>query len=416
MGKKEAGGQAEVNIGTAGHVDHGKTTLIQALTGSWASKHSEELRRGITIKVGYADAAIYKCPKCPSLGRYTVKETCLKCGGPAELQRMVSFVDCPGHEVLMTTMLSGAAIMDGALLVIAADEKVPQPQTREHLAALGVIGIEKIIVVQNKIELVPKDQVLENHKQILKFIEGTIAEDAPVIPISALHGANIDVLLEMIETRIPTPKRDPSKPPRMYLVRSFDVNKPGTPAEKIVGGVLGGSLQQGVLRVGDELEIRPGIRSESKGKTEYEPLFSEVVTLHAGGRRVEDATCGGLIGIETTLDPSLTKADGLVGNAVGRPGTLPSVAEYLELETHLFEHAIGTKEMARVDKIKPRETLVLNGGTAVTVGAVAGTRGDISEFSLRRPICVDQSDRVAISRRIEDRWRLIGYGVVKGVQ
>lgn len=416
MGKSKANRQAEINVGTAGHVDHGKTTLIQALTGSWAAKHSEELRRGITIKVGYADTAIYKCPKCPPPECYTVEEKCVKCGGTARLQRMISFVDCPGHEVLMTTMLSGAAIMDCAILVIAADEKVPQPQTREHLAALGVTGVEKIIVVQNKIELIPEDQVFKNYKEILGFLEGTIAEGAPVIPISALHKTNIDVLLETIERRVPTPERDLLQPPRMYVVRSFDVNRPGIQAEEILGGVLGGSLQQGVLRDGDEIEIRPGIRTESKGRIEYEPLFSEVVTLHAGGRRVKEATCGGLVGIGTKLDPSLTRADSLVGNAVGRPETLPAVAKHLELETFLFKHAIGTREMAKVEKIKTKESLVLNGGTAVTVGTVGRTKKDTFEVDLRRPICIDQSDRVAISRRIEDRWRLIGYGVVKGIQ
>ncbi len=416
MGKKTPSRQAEINIGTAGHVDHGKTTLIQALTGSWAAKHSEELRRGITIKVGYADTVIYKCPKCPPPECYTVEEECPKCAEPAEPQRMISFVDCPGHEVLMTTMLSGAAIMDGAILVIAADEKVPQPQTREHLAALGVIGVEKIIVIQNKIELIPKDQVLKNYEEILKFLEGTIAEAAPIIPTSALHKTNIDVLLEAIEKKMPTPKRDLSKPPRMYVVRSFDVNKPGIQADKILGGVLGGSLQQGVLKDGDEVEIRPGIRSESKGRTEYEPLFSEVVTLYAGGQRVKKATCGGLVGIGTKLDPSLTKADGLVGNAVGRPGTLPTVAKRLELETHLFKQAIGTREMRKVEKIKTKESLVLNGGTAVTVGIVGRTKKDMCEVDLRRPICIDQTDRVAISRKIEDRWRLIGYGIVSEIQ
>ncbi len=413
MGKKETSRQAEINIGTAGHVDHGKTTLIQALTGSWAARHSEELRRGITIKVGYADTPIYKCDNCPPPECYTVKEKCPKCGGPAKLQRIVSFVDCPGHEVLMTTMLSGAAIMDGAILVIAADEEVPQPQTREHLAALGVIGVERVILVQNKIELVSREDVLENYKQILNFVEGTIAEDAPIVPISALHESNIDVLLETIERQMPTPKRDLSKPARMHVVRSFDVNKPGTPAEKILGGVLGGSLEQGVLEEGDELEIKPGLRVERRGRTRFDALLTEVVTLHAGGRRVKKASCGGLVGVGTKLDPSLTKADGLVGNAVGVPGTLPPLAEQFQLETHLFEQAIGTREMARVENIKMKETLVLNGGTAVTVGTVVGTKGDTAEFDLRRPICIDQSDRVAISRRIEDRWRLIGYGIVK---
>ena len=118
--------QPEVNIGTIGHVDHGKTTLVQALTGTWASRHSEELKRGITIKLGYANMPIYKCPKCPSPKSYTIKPYCEACNSEAEFVRAVSFVDAPGHEALMATMLSGAAIMDGAILVIAADEFCPR--------------------------------------------------------------------------------------------------------------------------------------------------------------------------------------------------------------------------------------------------------------------------------------------------
>ena len=145
--------QPEVNIGTIGHVDHGKTTLVQALTGVWASRHSEELKRGITIKLGYADMPIYKCPKCEPPKNYTIKPYC-DCNSEAQFVRAISFVDAPGHEALMATMLSGAAIMDGAILVIAADEPCPQPQTREHLAAAEVSGIKNLIIVQNKIDIV----------------------------------------------------------------------------------------------------------------------------------------------------------------------------------------------------------------------------------------------------------------------
>ena len=234
--------QPEVNIGTAGHVDHGKTTLIKALTGVWASKHSEEIRRGITIKLGYADCAFFYCPKCPPPTGYTTQPTCPNCGGKATFLRAVSFVDCPGHEVLMTTMLSGAAVMDGALFIIAADEPVPKPQTREHMAALEIVGIKNIVVVQNKIDLVDRDKAIENYNQIRKFLNGTIAEKTPIIPVSSQQMANIDLLIEAIEKHIPTPKRDPSKPPYMSVVRSFDTNKPGAAVEDLVGGVLGGTV------------------------------------------------------------------------------------------------------------------------------------------------------------------------------
>src|SRR5580658_11227715 len=108
--------QPECNIGTSGHVDHGKTSLVSAITGVWASAHSEELKRGITIKVGYADAAFYKCPVTPPPEAYSTSPICPVCGNETQLLRAVSFVDSPGHESLMTNMLAGAAVMDGAIL------------------------------------------------------------------------------------------------------------------------------------------------------------------------------------------------------------------------------------------------------------------------------------------------------------
>lgn len=405
--------QPEVNIGTAGHVDHGKTTLVQALSGVWASRHSEELRRGITIRIGYADTAFRKCPKCSVPQCYTTKEICPHDRSKTEFLRAVSFVDCPGHEILMTTMLSGAAVMDGALLVIAANEPVPQPQTREHLAALQIIGVKNIVIVQNKIDVVSREAAVENYKQILNFVKGTVAEKAPIIPVSAQHGANLDVLIEALEKHIPTPKRDLTKPPRMYVVRSFDVNKPGTPGEEIKGGVIGGTIAQGVFKVNDEIDIRPGIKMETSGKTLYQPLTTKIVSLYAGGQSVREARSGGLIGIGTELDPSLTKADGLVGNMIGRPETLPQTLDHPTLEAHLFEQAIGTPELVKVEKLKVNENLVLNVGTAVTVGIISTIKGDLIEVTLKRPICADVGSRIAMSRRIADRWRLIGYGIIK---
>ncbi len=404
--------QPEVNIGTAGHVDHGKTTLIEALTGVWAAKHSEELRRGITIRIGYADTAFYKCPKCPPPQCYSNNDKCPLCGSKGEFLRAVSFVDCPGHEVLMTTMLSGAAVMDGAVLVIAANENVPQPQTREHLAALQIIGIKNIVIAQNKVDLIPRDKVFENYTQISNFVKGTVAEDAPIIPISAQRNINLDALIEAFEKYIPTPKRDPAKPPRMFVVRSFDINKPGILADDIVGGIIGGTILQGAFKVGDAIEIRPGLRIEKSGKVTYEPIKTEVTSLHVGERSVEEARCGGLVGVGTKLDPSLTKADGLVGNVVGKVGELPPILDRLRLDVHLFEQAIGTPELVKVDRIKINEPVVLNVGTSVTVGAVQLVKSDIIEAGLKRPICADTGSRVAISRRIANRWRLIGYGTV----
>jgi translation initiation factor 2 subunit 3 len=314
----------------------------------------------------------------------------------------------------MVTMLSGAAVMDGALFVIAANVKCPQPQDREHLVAAEMVGIKNLVIVQNKIDIVSREKAIENLREIEEFVKGSIAEKAPIIPVSAQHGLNIDALIEAVERVIPTPKRDVNAPGRMHVLRSFDVNKPGTEAERLVGGVIGGAIVQGVLRVGDEIEIRPGIRVETGGKVRYEPLTATIRSLYAGGRQVNEAKCGGLVGVGTSLDPSLTKSDGLVGNVVGKPGTLPNVLDKLTLETRLFERAVGTEEMVIVEKIKMNEPLVINIGTSVTSGVVTSVRGEIVEATLKRPVCTEPGARAAISRRIGDSWRLIGFGTVKG--
>ncbi len=395
--------QSEINIGMIGHVDHGKTTLTKALSGIWTDTHSEELRRGITIRLGYADTTFRQCPKCPPPECYTTQNTC-SCGAATKVLRRVSFVDAPGHETLMATMLSGAAIMDGAVLVIAANEHCPQPQTKEHLMGLEICGIENVVIVQNKIELIPKEEVMKNYKQIKAFTKGTFAENAPIIPVSAMHSVNVDLLIQAIERNIPTPPRDLNKPPRMYIARSFDVNRPGISPEELVGGVIGGSLLCGKLNLNDKIEIKPGILKEV--------LEADVYSLHAGTTNLEAATPGGLIAIGTRLDPSLTKSDSLSGSVVGAPGMLPPMWKQLRLEVHLLERAIGTKEEVEITEVKRDELLMLNVGTSKTVGTVTKPGNEI-EISLKLPICAETGERAAISRRIGARWRLIGYGIIK---
>ena len=404
--------QPEVNIGTIGHVDHGKTTLVQAITGQWASKHSEELKRGITIKLGYADFAIYKCPDCEEPKCFCSSPECAGCGKKAEFQRAISFVDAPGHEILMATMLSGAAVMDGAILVIAANEKCPQPQTREHLAAIDTLGLKNLIIVQNKIDLVKREDAVKSYNDIVKFVEGTVAEEAPIIPVSAQHQLNIDMLLQAIQEYLPTPKRDPKKPGRMHIVRSFDVNNPGTFIEDLSGGVLGGSIYQGSFKVGDEVEIKPGLPTRDKNKLKMKELVTEITSLHIGGTTVEEAIPGGLVGVGTLLDPSISKSDGLVGSLLGKPGTLPEVRDELSMKVKLFGSVVGSKDQEKVASIAKGEKLLLNVGTAKTMADVTAVKKDYLEAKLTIPICGEETDRVALSRRVDGRWRLIGAGVL----
>jgi translation initiation factor 2 subunit 3 len=400
----------EISIGLVGHVDHGKTTLTQALSGKWTDVHSEELKRGITIRLGYADAVFYKCPKCKDSEAYQSNAKCPKCKTECVPLRKVSFIDAPGHETLMATMLSGAAIIDAALLLVSANESCPQPQTREHLMALEIIGVKNIIIVQNKIDLVEKEDLIKNHQEIKEFLKGTIAENAPIIPISAQHNANIDVLIETIQEQFKTPERDQNKDPLFYIARSFDVNKPGTLIKNVSGGVLGGAMAVGVLKQGEPIEIRPGLRKEKEGKTMWEPIKTEIVGMITGEVNVNEITPGGSAAVLTKLDPALVKSDSLVGNVIGLPEHMPDVYEKLKFKPKLLERVVGAKDDLVVDPIKKGETLMLNVNATATVGVVVDLSKEGIETNLKKPVCALKGDKITISRMVGARWRLIGYG------
>jgi translation initiation factor 2 subunit 3 len=405
--------QPEVNIGLIGHVDHGKTTLTERLTGRWTDIHSEEIKRGITIRLGYADAIFYKCTKCKGHEAYGRKEKCDKDGSECTPLRKVSFVDAPGHETLMATMMSGATIMDGALLLVAANEECPQPQTQEHLVALQIAGIKKVIVVQNKIDLVTEEQAKKNYKQIREFLAKTDYKDIPIIPISAAHNINIDVLIEAIEKYITTPERDSTKDPFMLVARSFDINRPGADPNKMVGGVLGGSLLQGVFKKGDEIEIRPGQKIDREGKITYKPIVTKINSLKTGGTDVNEVKPGGSIGVLTSLDPSIVASDKMTGSVVGKTGKMPPTLMELELDVHLLDRVVGAKEKLVVDPLKKLEPLMLNVNAATTVGIITELSKKKVKLKLKLPVCADKGSKVSISRNFGNRWRLIGFGIIK---
>jgi translation initiation factor 2 subunit 3 len=307
--------QATINIGTIGHVAHGKSTVVKAISGVQTVRFKNELERNITIKLGYANAKLYQCenPDCPRPGSFksykSDKEVNPKCdvegcGGTMKLLRHVSFVDCPGHDILMSTMLSGAAVMDAALLLIAGNEPCPQPQTSEHLAAIEIMKLSHIIILQNKVDLMKEENAQQHYQSILKFIRGTVADGSPVIPISAQLKFNIDSVVENLVTTIPVPVRDFTTAPRLIIIRSFDVNKPGAEIDDLKGGVAGGSILTGVLKLGDEIEIRPGIVSkDEQGKLKCKPIFSRIVSLFAENNTLKFAVPGGLIGKSHSFSP-----------------------------------------------------------------------------------------------------------------
>ncbi|CAK9815528.1 Eukaryotic translation initiation factor 2 subunit 3 [Anthophora quadrimaculata] len=382
---------------------------------------------------GYANAKIYKCDneKCPRPGCYisggSSKDDsfpCLRpvCTGRFQLVRHVSFVDCPGHDILMATMLNGAAVMDAALLLIAGNESCPQPQTSEHLAAIEIMKLKHIVILQNKIDLVKEAQAKEQYEQILKFVQGTVAEGAPVIPISAQLKYNIEVLCEYITKKIPVPLRDFISEPRLIVIRSFDVNKPGCEVDDLKGGVAGGSILRGVLKVGMEIEVRPGLVSkDSEGKLTCRPIFSRIVSLFAEQNELQFAVPGGLIGVGTKIEPTLCRADRLVGQILGAVGALPKIFIELEISYYLLKRLLGVrtegdKKGARVPKLTKNEVLLVNIGSLSTGGRVLATRADLAKISLTNPVCTEIDEKIALSRRIEKHWRLIGWGQICGGQ
>ena len=400
-----------LNIGMVGHIDHGKTTLTYALSGKWTDTYSEELKRGITIKLGYANVEIRKY-KDKNTGeiKYTTSKKGPN-GEETELERVISIVDAPGHEALMATMLSGANIMDAALLVIAANEKCPQPQTEEHLMALEASGVKNIIIVQNKIDLVSKERALENYKEIKNFVKGTIAENSPIIPVSAQQKINIDLLIEAIQHYFPTPKRDLNKTPIFYIARTFDVNKPGTPIDKLVGGVIGGALKQGIIKEGDLIEIKPGLKRESKkGEIVWEPITTKVVAIYSGDERIKEATPGGNIALATNLDPSLTKSDGLLGNVISIPNGLPDPQSKISFEFNVLKRLVDKNDELVTKPLQKGELLLIQINNIPTVGYITDIKNNIVSLELKYPIVGRKGDKLAISRRKGNRWRLIGYG------
>jgi len=395
-----------------GHVDHGKTTLTQALSGVWTDTHSEERKRGISIKLGYADTAFYKTAD----GRFYAKGKHPedRDDSDGELLRVVSFVDAPGHETLMAVMISGASIMDGAMLLIAATEKCPQPQTREHLAALQIAGIENIVVVQNKIDIVTRERAVESYGEIKEFLGGTIAEGAPIIPVSAHHDVNLDILIQAIEDVIPTPDRPSDETGLMYVARSFDTNRPGSRPAELRGGIIGGSIVEGSFSIGDPILIAPGRRVEGDGN--WEPIRTTIESVKGGGIDLESVHAGGLCGIATPMDPVSTKADELSGQVMAREGELPPVWKDLDLELELLDNMVsgGQNAPEKVRPLQPNEMLMVNSATATSVGTVSSIKGSKATLQLRLPICAKSGSRITLSRRVGSRWRLIGHGSITG--
>ena len=303
-------------------------------------------------------------------------------------------------------------------------------QTSEHLAAVEIMKLKHIIILQNKIDLVAPSQAAAQCEQIRSFVSGTVADGAPILPISAQLQYNIDVVCEYI-LKIPPPLRDFTSSPQLIVIRSFDVNKPGAEADELQGGVAGGSILRGILKLGQEIEILPGIiKKSANGGIRCQPILSKITSLFAEKNTLQYAVPGGLIGVGTNIDPTLTRADRLVGQVLGEVGKLPDVYIQLEISFFLLRKLLGVRSDSasaakdksgnkKKTKIKPldkNEVLMVNIGSTSTGGRVIATKKDLARIHLTSPCCTYPGAKLALSRRVDKHWRLIGWGkVLKGV-
>jgi selenocysteine-specific elongation factor len=264
-------------IGTAGHVDHGKSTLIQALTGIDPDRLQEEKERGMTIDLGFAWLRLPNGDE-------------------------VSIIDVPGHERFIHNMLAGVGGIDVALLVIAADEGV-MPQTREHLAILDLLGVSNGVVALTKRDLVDDEWLDLVHTDVLEFLDGTSLANAPIVPCSATTRAGLDALLDTLQEVLLRERTRPnSGRPRLPIDRVFTVSGFGT--------VVTGTLIDGELRLGQELEVQPGaLKTRVRGLQSHRKKLDHVpagtrTAVNLGGLAVEDLHRGQVLGAPGTLRPT----------------------------------------------------------------------------------------------------------------
>jgi|SRR3989338_3114525 len=424
--------QATINLGCVGHVSHGKSTLVRAISGIKTQKHTEEQIRNITIKLGYANAKIYYCGKCEKYRSYGLQKCknkeirCDKCDGYLEFKRHISFVDCPGHEVYMSTMLKGVSAMDAPLLLVAYNGngilKIDE-QTKEHMKAINIFNKENLLVLQNKVDLASDKESVKQHHELLKlFLTECNMETTPIIPISAQLNLNIDLVLKYLVEYVKPPQRDLRSPCRLLIIRSFDINKPGTLIDNIKGGVAGCTVQKGIVKIGDKLEIRPGIIRKIqpnqlssndkliwKKRFEITPLTTTVTSLFAENIPLQIAIPGGLIGVGTDLDPFLTISDKLTGQIMGLPSSLPPVFASLDI----------TCDISDIDpscSLSKNDKLLINAGSISVRCLVFYIKKRKSSINIRvdleYPICIDIGDKIALSYLYSEKWRLIGSGII----
>jgi len=226
--------------------------------------------------------------------------------------------------------------------------------------------------------------------------------------------------------RIPIPVRDFVSPPQMIIIRSFDVNKPGEEAENLKGGVAGGTILKGVLKIGDKISIRPGLitKNQRTGAVQWREIMSIITSLKADDNQLMYAVPGGLIGVGMKVDPFITKQDSLVGQIIGHPGSMPEVLNEIEASYYLLKRLLGVKNVKKdaedgekkgnkVSSLRVDEILMINVGSQSLAAKVVSVKRETVRIEFTKPVCANIDDKIALSRRVDSNFRLIGWGEIK---
>ena len=399
-----------ITIGLVGHVAHGKSSLIKMLTGKSTMQFRAERLANATMKLGYADAVLYRSLHSTrghrryymtSGSQPVIDPVHPDTGEKCEFVRKVSFLDCPGHEKYAETMLCGAIVMDAAIVVAAANEEFPQPQTLEHLDILREYGIpsENVVVAHNKVDLVGGAAVNQ-----LSAIRKYVGPSAAIIPCSAVQSANREAIVSALAA-IACPERDMniSTPPVVRVIRSFNINRrtgQGRRKDEILGGVLGGSVVSGQLRVGQKITLYPAM------------LTATVHSLIADGTPTNTAIPGELIGIGTDLHPDLAQADRLVGQVIG---TIDNTVEMFYKSVHLTSVDRRVRDGRKSSKLKCNEEVRLTVGATHVSGTVLSskTSAGTAHIEVNNAICTTFNQRVIISRRDGHSFKIVASGLVR---
>lgn len=393
--------QPIMNIGMIGHVSDGKSTTTKALTGTSTQKHSQEKQKNLTIRLGYANAKILKCISCKepecyfSLPSDKFEYLCPRCNSKSELMNHVSFVDCPGHNMLLATMLNGTSVMNYTILVESvANQNFPAPQTIEHFNCIKNMGIKNVVTILNKIDLINKEKCTEMCEKLQNFLTENSC-DSPIIPMSATYSINMDVLC-MYLAHLPKPEQNLYKNLKIPIIRSFNINKPGVQIENLQGGVVGGSIISGKLNEQMELYLVPGmIIKNDNDETLYKPINCKVESINSEKNKLKEAMMGGLIGIQLDIDPGLTADDKLIGNILTEKIT--------GIVTNSFECKL--KKNCQLD---PKLQYVFNINSNNINGKIVSKKGEIIKINLDEYQYIDDDDIITISTS-GNNINLIGY-------